>query len=163
MYHVSCEPLRIFWNDDTTCSTRVPRVLSTKGWKARNPALSRQHVWHSCRADCIVFSENPQGLATHMVYIHAHGCEWNYKAFLRKEAGLKSRSVSLDLIQFLIRTSWAPLPAKWKPPHLDLSIQKVFHKLKDFFLFTANYLSFESSLWASKGEFSSIKGKGFRL
>jgi len=21
MYHVSCEPLRIFWNDDTTCST----------------------------------------------------------------------------------------------------------------------------------------------
>jgi len=30
-------------------------------------ACSRQHAWHSCRADCIVISENPQGLATHMV------------------------------------------------------------------------------------------------
>ena len=66
-YHVSCEPLRIFWNDDTTCSTRVPRMLSTTGWKARNPARSRQHAWYSSRAGCIVFSENPQGLATHMV------------------------------------------------------------------------------------------------
>jgi len=66
-YHVSCEPLRIFWNDDTTCSTQVPRVLSTTGWKARNPARSRQHAWYSCRAGCIVISENPQGLATHMV------------------------------------------------------------------------------------------------
>jgi len=64
MYHVSCEPLRIFWNDDTTCPTRVPRVLSTTGWKARNPALSRQHAWHSCRAGCTVISENPQELAT---------------------------------------------------------------------------------------------------
>jgi len=67
MYHVSCEPLRIFWNDDTTCSTRVPRVLSITGWIARNPARSRQHAWHSCRAGCIVISENPQGLATRMV------------------------------------------------------------------------------------------------
>jgi len=67
VYHVSCEPLRIFWNDDTTRSTRVPRVLSTTGWKARNPARSRQHAWHSCRAGYIVFSANPQGLATHMV------------------------------------------------------------------------------------------------
>jgi len=69
VYHVSCEPLRIFWNDDTTCSTRVPRVLSTTGWKSRNPARSRQHAWFSCRAGCIVISENPQGLATHMVHI----------------------------------------------------------------------------------------------
>jgi len=67
--NVSCEPLRIFWNDYTTCSTQVPRVLSTTGWKARNPARSRQLAWHSCRAGCIVFSENPQGLATHMVLI----------------------------------------------------------------------------------------------
>ena len=35
--------------------------------KTRNPARSRQHAWHSCRADCIVISENPQGLAAHMV------------------------------------------------------------------------------------------------
>jgi len=66
-YHVSCEPLRIFWNDDTTCSTRVPCVLPITGWKYRNPARSRQHAWHSCRAGCIVISENPQGLETHMV------------------------------------------------------------------------------------------------
>jgi len=69
MYHVSCEPLRIFWNDDTTCSTRVPRVLSTTGWKARNPARSRQHAWQPYRAGCIVFSENPQGLATHVLRV----------------------------------------------------------------------------------------------
>jgi len=69
MYHVSCEPLRIFWYDDTTCPTRVPRVLSTTGWKASNPAHSRQHAWHSRRAGCIVISENPQGLATHMVHL----------------------------------------------------------------------------------------------
>jgi len=37
------------------------------GWKARNPARSRQHACHSCRAGCIVISENPQGLATHIV------------------------------------------------------------------------------------------------
>ena len=67
LYHVSCEPLRIFWNDDTTCSTRVPRVLSATGWKARNSARSRQHAWYSCRGGCIIISENPQGLATHMV------------------------------------------------------------------------------------------------
>jgi len=66
-YHVSCKPVRIFWNDDTICSTRVPRVLSTTGWKARKPARSRQHALHSCRAGSIVISENPQGLATHMV------------------------------------------------------------------------------------------------
>jgi len=68
-YHVSCETLRIFWNDDTTCSTRVPRVLSATGWKARNPARSGQHAWHSCRAGCVVFSENPKGLATHLVLL----------------------------------------------------------------------------------------------
>jgi len=67
LYHVSCEALRIFWNDDTTCSTQLPRMLSTTVWKARNPARSRQHAWHSCRAGCIVISVNPQGLATHMV------------------------------------------------------------------------------------------------
>jgi len=69
MYHVSCEPPRIFWNDDTTCSTRVPCVLPTTDWKDRNPARSRQHAWHSCRAGFIVISENPQGVATHMVLI----------------------------------------------------------------------------------------------
>jgi len=67
MYHVGCEPLRIFWNNDTTCSTRVPRVLPTTGWKARNPVRSRQHAWHSCWAGCSVISENPQGLAAHLV------------------------------------------------------------------------------------------------
>ena len=36
--------------------------------KSQNPARSRQHAWHSCRAGCIDFSENPQGLATHMVH-----------------------------------------------------------------------------------------------
>jgi len=69
-YHVSCEPLRIFWNDDTTSSTLVPRVLPTTGWIPGFPASSGQHAWHSCRAGCIVFSENPQGLATHMVLNH---------------------------------------------------------------------------------------------
>ena len=81
LYHVSCEPLRIFWNDDTTCSTRVPRVLSTPGWKARNPARSRQHAWHSCRAGCIVISENPQGLATHMVHWILH-CNHSTKTII---------------------------------------------------------------------------------
>jgi len=71
LYHVSCEPLRIFWNDDTTCPTKVSRVLSTTSWKARNPARSKQHAWHSCRAGCNVISENPQGLATHMVQYQA--------------------------------------------------------------------------------------------
>ena len=66
-YHVSRRPLRIFWNDDTTCPIRVPRMLSITGWNSRNPACSRQHAWHSCRAGCIVISENPQGLATDMV------------------------------------------------------------------------------------------------
>ena len=65
---MSCEPLKIFWNDDTTSSTRVPRVLSATGWKAMNSARSRQHTWYSCRAGCIVISENPQGLETRMVH-----------------------------------------------------------------------------------------------
>ena len=67
MYHVSCEPLRIFWNDDTTCLTWVSRVLPTTGWIPGFSACSGQHAWHSCRAGCIVISENPQGLAIHMV------------------------------------------------------------------------------------------------
>jgi len=45
---------------DTSATTR---------WKARNPVRSRQHARHSCRAGCIVFSENPQGLATRMVHL----------------------------------------------------------------------------------------------
>jgi len=45
--------------------TSATRVIHYIGWKARNPAHSRQHAWHSCRAGCIVISENPQGLATH--------------------------------------------------------------------------------------------------
>jgi len=32
-------------------------------------ACSGQHAWHSCRADCIVISENPPRLATHMEYV----------------------------------------------------------------------------------------------
>jgi len=67
-YHVSCEPLRIFWNDDTTCSTWVPCVLPTPGWIPGFSTCSGQHAWHSCRAGCIVISENSQGLATHMVH-----------------------------------------------------------------------------------------------
>jgi len=41
MYHVSCEPLRIFWNDDTTCSTRVPcvRCLPRAGFLAFQPVV----------------------------------------------------------------------------------------------------------------------------
>jgi len=66
-YHVSCEPLRIFWKDDTTCSTWVPCVLPTTGWIHGFWPCSGQHAWHSCRGGCIVISENPQGLATHMV------------------------------------------------------------------------------------------------
>ena len=67
VYHVSCEPLRIFWDDDITCSTWVSCMLSTTGWIPGFSACSGQHAWHSCRAGCIAFSENPQGLATHMV------------------------------------------------------------------------------------------------
>jgi len=66
-YHASCEPLRIFWNDDTTCLTWEPCVLPTMSWIPSFSACSGQHAWHSCRARCIVFSDNPQGLATHMV------------------------------------------------------------------------------------------------
>ena len=67
MYHVSCKPLRIFWDDDTTCATWVPCVLPTTGWIPGFSACSGQHAWHLCRAGCIVISENPQGFATHMV------------------------------------------------------------------------------------------------
>jgi len=66
LYHVSCEPLRIFWNDDTTCLTRV---LPSTGWIPVFSACSGQHAWYKCRAGCIVISENPQGLATHMVQL----------------------------------------------------------------------------------------------
>jgi len=66
-YHESCEPLRIFWNDDTACSTWVSCVLPITGWIPGFSACSGQHAWHSCRAGRIVISENPQGLATHMV------------------------------------------------------------------------------------------------
>jgi len=43
-------------------------VLPTMGWLPGFSACSGQHAWHSCRAGCIVISENPQGLATHMVH-----------------------------------------------------------------------------------------------
>jgi len=79
-YHVSCEPLRIFWNDDTTCW--VPHVLSTTGWKAKNPARSRPHAWHSCRAGCII-SENPHGLATHMVLLKRKNTQVQVHIFFR--------------------------------------------------------------------------------
>jgi len=69
MYYASCEYLRIFWKDDTTCSTWVPCVLPTTGWIPGFSACSGQHAWHSCRAGCIVISENPQGFATRMVLI----------------------------------------------------------------------------------------------
>jgi len=42
-------------------------VLPTTGWIRGFSACSGQHAWHSCRAGRIVISENPQGLATHMV------------------------------------------------------------------------------------------------
>jgi len=44
-------------------------VLPTTGWTPGFSACSGQHAWHSCRAGCIVISENPQGLATHMVQL----------------------------------------------------------------------------------------------
>jgi len=98
LYHVSCEPLRIFWNDDTTCPTRVPRVLSTTGWKARNPARSRQHSWYLCRAGCIAISENPRGLATHMVY-----GGWALKLFPRANNFSQSRFQQYVLLLDLSR------------------------------------------------------------
>jgi len=101
MYHVSCEPLRIFWNDDTTCSTRVPRVLSATGWKARNSARSRQHAWYSCRAGCIIISENPQGLATHIV---------------RTSILFISKSTSVT-VGFLVRNG---LGMSWRASHRNL-------------------------------------------
>jgi len=64
-YHVSCEPMRIFWNDDTTCSTWVSCVLPTTGWIPGFSACSGQHAWHSCRAGCIVISENPGARNSH--------------------------------------------------------------------------------------------------
>jgi len=42
-------------------------MLPTMGWIPGFSACIAQHAWHSCRAGCIVISENPQGLATHMV------------------------------------------------------------------------------------------------
>jgi len=76
VYHVSCEPLRIFRKDDTTCSTWVPCVLPTTGWIPGFSACSGQHAWHSCRAGCIVIPENPQRLATHMV--HSQFLRWDF-------------------------------------------------------------------------------------
>jgi len=66
-YLVSCEPLRIFWNDDTTCSTWVTCLLPTAGLIPCFSACRGQNAWHSCRAGCFVISENPQGLATDKV------------------------------------------------------------------------------------------------
>ena len=42
-------------------------MLPTTDWIPGFSACSGRHAWHSCRAGCIVISENPQGLATHMV------------------------------------------------------------------------------------------------
>jgi len=67
IYNVSCEPLRVFRKDDTTCSTWVQCMLPNTGWIRGFSTYSGRHAWHSCRASCIVISENPQGLATHMV------------------------------------------------------------------------------------------------
>ena len=90
-YHLSCEPLRIFWNYDTTCSTCVPCVLPTPGWIPGFSACSGQHAWHSCRAGCIFISENPQGLATHMV-------RWNYQSWLEVRPSYSTFS-SPEIIQ----------------------------------------------------------------
>jgi len=76
-YHVSCEPLRIFWKDDTTCSTGVPCVLPTTGWIPGFSACSGKQAWHSCRAGCIVIPENPPGLATHMCTYIDEGQTYN--------------------------------------------------------------------------------------
>jgi len=38
-------------------------------WRWRLCFLALSNAWHSCRVGCIVFSENPQGLATHFTYI----------------------------------------------------------------------------------------------
>ena len=82
-YHVSCEPLTIFCNDDTTCSTWIPCVLPTTGGIPGFSACSGQHAWHSCRAGCIVISENPQGLATHMVHLQFYKACGFYRVFSR--------------------------------------------------------------------------------
>jgi len=79
-YHVSCEPRRIFWNDDTTCSTWVSCVLPTTDWIPGFSACSGQHAWHSCRAGCIVISEDPQGLATHISFMASHLAEPNFES-----------------------------------------------------------------------------------
>ena len=42
--------------------------LLRAGFLAFQPVDSGQHAWHSCRAGCIVISENTQRLATQMVY-----------------------------------------------------------------------------------------------
>ena len=47
-------------------------MLPTAGWIPGFSARSRQHAWHSCRAGCIVTSENPQGLANHITSIHQY-------------------------------------------------------------------------------------------
>ena len=53
------------------------------GWIPGFSACSGQHAWHSCRARCIVISQNPQGLATHMVQLSS----------LRNEVGRLFRGV----------------------------------------------------------------------
>ena len=46
----------------------MPCVLPNTGWIPGFSACSGQQAWHSCRAGCIGISENPQGLATHVVH-----------------------------------------------------------------------------------------------
>jgi len=49
-------------------------VLPTTRWIPGFSACSGQHAWHSCRAGCIIISENPQGLATHMILLNYRCC-----------------------------------------------------------------------------------------
>ena len=70
-YQRSFEPPRIFWNDTKTASTRLPRVLPNRGWRASVAGGIRQHAWHSCWAGSIVISGNPQGLVSRSVHIIA--------------------------------------------------------------------------------------------
>ena len=52
----------------------MPCVLPITDWIPGFLARSGQHAWLSCPAGCIAISENPHGLATHMVlgFLRAH-------------------------------------------------------------------------------------------
>ena len=116
--YVSCGPLRIFWNNDTTSSTWVPRVSPTTGWIPGFSACGGQHAWHSCRAGCIVISENPQELATHMVLLGSF--RWK-KTFIKKHVKCES-----DLNITLKKSWFSEAESGWW--HADVTCSVYSHK-----------------------------------